>query len=138
MNERRYTACGGVVVRGGKVLVLLRPGRGEVRLPKGHIEPGESPEQAALREVLEEAGYSGLEVLADLGEQLVEFDHEGAHVVRAERYFLLSPRDPEAPPASEGEAQFRPLWLTPEEAIQRLSYEPEREWVRRAAAAVRL
>jgi len=81
----RYTAAGGVVVHGDRVLVLRRPGgvvvhgdcvlvlrrpgRGEVRLPKGHVEPGESPQETALREVREESGCTGLEVRADLGTQ---------------------------------------------------------------------
>ena len=41
MAERRYAAAGGVVVDGDRMLVLERPERNEVRLPKGHVEPGE-------------------------------------------------------------------------------------------------
>ncbi len=51
-----YTAAGGIVVHKGQVLVLLRPTAGEVRLPKGHVESGETLEAAALREVMEETG----------------------------------------------------------------------------------
>jgi predicted NUDIX family NTP pyrophosphohydrolase len=50
LEVRRYTAAGGVVVHDGHVLVLVRRGRGEVRLPKGHVEPGEEVQAAALRE----------------------------------------------------------------------------------------
>jgi len=132
MTERRYTACGGVVARGNQVLVLRRPSREEIRLPKGHLEEGESPEQAALREVREEAGYSGLVVCADLGEQLVEFDHAGWHFVRKERYFLMELRDPGLEPAGGGESQFHPFWLDWGEAVEALTFEAEREWVRRA------
>ena len=51
-----YTSAGGVVIdgTGDQVLVLVRPERDEVRLPKGHIEAWESAEDAALREVGEE------------------------------------------------------------------------------------
>jgi 8-oxo-dGTP pyrophosphatase MutT (NUDIX family) len=74
-DTRRYNAAGGVVVAPGgkKILVLLRPGRRgpngrpEMRLPKGHTEPGESDRQAAIREVREEAGLSEIHVLEDLG-----------------------------------------------------------------------
>ena len=41
MPKKRYLAAGGVVIHDGRMLVLDRPSRGEVRLPKGHIEGGE-------------------------------------------------------------------------------------------------
>ena len=45
---------------------LDRRGRLLWSLPKGHIEAGETPEQAAIREIEEETGILG-EVLAPLG-----------------------------------------------------------------------
>jgi len=135
MKKRRYTACGGVVVRQDRVLVLLRPSRHEVRLPKGHVESGETCREAAAREVEEESGYAATAFLADLGEQVVEFDHEGCHYVRTERYFLMATGDPDAASPSPAEPQFEPAWLTWEEALDQLTYEAEREWVRRARRA---
>lgn len=129
----RYAAAGGVVVHGGRVLVLRRPGRGEVRLPKGHVEPGEDVRAAALRETREESGYGCLVVETDLGEQFVEFDRDGRHVVRAERYFLMRLTDPIASPAAS-EEQFVPVWLAWDEALAALTFEAEREWLRRARA----
>jgi 8-oxo-dGTP pyrophosphatase MutT (NUDIX family) len=127
----RYTAAGGVVVHAGRVLVLRRPSRGEVRLPKGHVEPGETLPDAALRETCEESGYAGLILGDDLGEQIVEFDHRGKHYVRTERYFVMAlPEDGAVVSASE--SQFEPEWLTWDEALSALTYEAEREWVRRA------
>jgi ADP-ribose pyrophosphatase YjhB (NUDIX family) len=38
-------------------MLLIRPSRDEVRLPKGHVEAGETLRAAALREVAEETGY---------------------------------------------------------------------------------
>jgi 8-oxo-dGTP pyrophosphatase MutT (NUDIX family) len=52
----RYNAAGGVVVWNDKVLILYRRLRNDFRLPKGHIEPAETPVAAALREIGEEAG----------------------------------------------------------------------------------
>jgi 8-oxo-dGTP pyrophosphatase MutT (NUDIX family) len=101
-----------------------------MRLPKGHVEPGENRRQAALREVGEETGLTGLNVAADLGHQTVEFDWQGHHYVRDESYFLMTPA-PGAEP-SHPEKQFKRLWLTWQDALTRLTFEAEREWVRRA------
>jgi 8-oxo-dGTP pyrophosphatase MutT (NUDIX family) len=104
-----------------------------VRLPKGHVEPGESTEQAALREVREEAGLLDLEILASLGHQTAEFDWDGQRFIREEFYFLMT-----LPPNAEyhrPEGQFERLWLPWEHAARKLSFEAEREWVRRAQEA---
>jgi hypothetical protein len=92
----------------------------------------ESFEQTALRKVLEESGYSEIEVITDLGEQLVEFDHDGRHFVRTERYFLMATRVSDLGPRTQGELQFNPVWLNWEEAMEKLTFDAEREWVRRA------
>lgn len=127
-----YTAAGGVLVNGDRYLVLFRPKRREYRLPKGHVEEGETVPSTALREVTEESGYAA-EAIADLGEQLVEFDSDGKHYARTERYFLMKLKDGER--RHEGEAQFEPLWLPFDEALHMLTFESEKEWLRRANKA---
>lgn len=141
MKTVRYATAGGVVLAGDRVLVLLRPGRGEVRLPKGKLEPDEAAEDTAVREVREEAGFRDVEIVADLGAMTVEFDRledDGTpmHIVRDERYWLMrlaSPSRVERP--AEDEEQFIADFRSIDEALETLTYEPEREWVRRALAA---
>ncbi len=132
MRQIYYQAAGGVVMHRGQVLLLDRPGRGEVRLPKGHIEEGETPSQAALREVREEAGYAHLEIVASLGTQHVQFERPQRQVTRDEHYFLMRLCDEAQVEREEQELQFIPLWTAPAEALQRLTFEVEREFVRRA------
>lgn len=65
-----HTSAGGVVVRSVAAqlfVVLIREGGhpGYV-LPKGHVEPGESLDEAAAREVSEEAGLAGLTKLGEI------------------------------------------------------------------------
>ena len=57
-------AAGGIVVTNGKFVSILRHGIPD--LPKGHIEKGETPEVAALREVEEETGISNLQIVKTL------------------------------------------------------------------------
>ncbi len=128
----RYIAAGGVIVHGGLVLVLRWPSRDEVRLPKGHVEPGETVREAALREASEESGYLDLEIVTDMGHQRVAFDNEGRHVVRTERYFLMTLMGRPSRPRGRGEPKFDPVWLNWDAALDALTYEAEREWVRRA------
>ncbi len=134
LSTVRYVAAGGVVVHEERVLVLRRSSRGEVRLPKGHVEPGESLEETALREVCEESGCQGPLIVADLGRQIVTFDVPGRRVVRTEQYFLMRPVDGAAL-LGESERQFAPEWMAWDEALAALTFEPEREWVRRARRA---
>jgi 8-oxo-dGTP pyrophosphatase MutT (NUDIX family) len=130
-----YEAAGGVVVRDDQVLVLRRAYPPQVRLPKGHIEPDEDVQQAALREVREESGYLDLVMVDDLGTQRVEFAVNVRYVVRRERYFLMQLADG-SQRSDGGEAQFEPLWLPWDEALAQMTFEAEREWVRRARTYV--
>jgi len=57
-------AAGGVVITNGKIVSITRHDIPD--LPKGHIEKGESPEQAALREVEEETGIGKLHIIKEL------------------------------------------------------------------------
>ena len=61
---RMAPAAGGVVVADGKIVTITRNGIPD--LPKGHIEKGENPEQAALREVEEETGIDKLHIVKEL------------------------------------------------------------------------
>lgn len=147
MKTVRYRAAGGVVTQqnildhlpasGTYLLLLDRPGRSEVRLPKGHIDPGESAEEAAVRETCEEAGYSDLRILADLGLRTVEFDYKGAHYIRDERYFLmqlLSARQKPRPPKDA--KQFQVLWVPSAIASSHLTFAAEQQFVEDAVRAL--
>ena len=135
MPQVRYAAAGGVVVHEGRVLLLDRPSRGEMRLPKGHIDPGETAVEAALREVCEETGYADLVVLAELGTQRVEFvdPYKDRRVTRDDTYFLLGLASQTQIERDEHERQFRPIWVPFEEALAQLTFEAEREFLRRAS-----
>ena len=61
---RMAPAAGGVVVKDGKFVAIMRHGIPD--LPKGHIEQGETPENAALREVEEETSIGKLHIVKEL------------------------------------------------------------------------
>lgn len=140
-----YRAAGGVVLDdGGRVLLLERDVvrdavlRHEIRLPKGHIEAGETAQQAALREVCEESGFCGLAIVADLGQNTVEFVSQGRPTQRQEHYFLMRLAEPQRRPpqptsANADEALFRPLWAADLPAAEALlTYDSEKHFTRQA------
>lgn len=93
-------------------------------LPKGHIDPGETPEETAVREVREEAGVVG-EIEAELGVDAYATDREDVRAL----YFLM--RFAGEVPADEDREL---CWLPFEEAQERVSFEGARALVAAARA----
>jgi 8-oxo-dGTP pyrophosphatase MutT (NUDIX family) len=89
------TSAGGLVVdraqgaaRAAVIARLNRAGRVEWCLPKGHLEQGETPEQAAVREIEEETGIRG-RVVRPLGTIEYRFSAEGRRVHKLVHHYLL-------------------------------------------------
>lgn len=122
------THAGGIVYRegaGGHEFLIVRSSDDEHWvLPKGHIEPGERPEETALREVREEAGIEGT-IARRVGVWRFDRDAEAVHVA----YFLL--RFSSAVGSQEGR---RMRWCSLEDALKRLTFPEGREALKHAAA----
>jgi 8-oxo-dGTP pyrophosphatase MutT (NUDIX family) len=136
---RREFSAGGVLVRrlrGRWVVAAIQPRRHgpEVwALPKGHIDPGETGEAAALREVAEETGAYGRS-LGKLGDVRYVFTWEGERIFKIVSFFLVryeGGRLGDVPPAFRHEvAEVR--WLPLAEAPGLLAYAGERELAQKA------
>ncbi|WP_428066490.1 NUDIX hydrolase [Candidatus Proelusimicrobium volucris] len=84
-------SCGGVMLEGSKVLLVQvksMKGRKIWTFPKGHIEPGETPRQAALREVLEETGYKA-SILKPMLKVRYAFTLKGKYVKKVVQWYLM-------------------------------------------------
>lgn len=69
MSVARVVSCGVVLVNAGRVFTCRATGTARWDLPKGVLDPGETPRQAAVREAWEECGLQlDAETLHDLGE----------------------------------------------------------------------
>ncbi|MGZ8734026.1 MAG: NUDIX hydrolase [Acidimicrobiia bacterium] len=125
-------AAGGVVRRRtgddpatDEIVVVHRPRYDDWSLPKGKLEPGETFEAAAQREVEEETGLR-----CALGRELspVEYrDRKGRP--KLVRYWLMDAADSARPFTPNAEVD-RLCWCSPEDAVHLLSYEHDRELVR--------
>ena len=129
-----YSAGGLVVdvVHGCAALIgrLDRRGRLLWSLPKGHIEDGETAEQAAVREVEEETGIVAA-VQAPLGSIDYWFVAEDRRVHKTVQHFLLSALGGEL---SDADVEVTEVaWVPLTELGSRLAYADERRLVRLAA-----
>lgn len=111
-----------------------------VALPKGTIDPGEKPDQTALREIREETGVRAdlITKLADTKYFYIRSWGDHARVFKVVSFYLLmyrSGRMGNISPEMRIEVQ-RAFWLPLEAAPKRLSYKGEREIVELAIAYV--
>jgi len=102
LNEtfKMAPAAGGVVITDGKIVSITRHDIPD--LPKGHIEKGESPEQAALREVEEETGIGKLHIIKELHSTWhCYFEHEEWRLKRIYWYLMESEETIQPKPQTE-------------------------------------
>lgn len=98
-------------------------------LPKGHPDGSESSEQAALREVREEAGVEA-EVVGSLGEVRYWYQRDGRRIAKSVEFFLL--RYVSGDVADHDHEVEQARWVPAAEAAETLTYAGERDMVRRA------
>ncbi|MBN1307444.1 MAG: NUDIX domain-containing protein [Chitinispirillaceae bacterium] len=126
--ETRYIEEAGAIAikthrRPLKVLLILSKKKPQVRIfPKGHIEPGESAEETARRELLEEAGVSG-EPVGRAGRITYAFNGKRYRVVY---YVFRYTRK-----IHNGEKGRDPCWYVPQEAYALLPFDEIRRLLKK-------
>jgi 8-oxo-dGTP pyrophosphatase MutT (NUDIX family) len=125
--QREGDASKGTKKRSQKVLLAL---------PKGLVDPGEKPEQTAIREVREETGIVAVPVtkLGDIKYVYVRSWGDRQRVFKIVNFYLLryrSGRIDDISPEMRVEVK-RALWIALAEAQKKLSYKGERDMARRA------
>ncbi|HSD49098.1 MAG TPA: NUDIX hydrolase, partial [Actinomycetota bacterium] len=138
---QREVSAGGVVYRrdGEDVEVVLasrRTRRGDLAwgLAKGGIEPGESHEDAAVREVLEETGYTA-EIEASLGDTRYFYVWGDTRIRKTVHFFLM--RCTGGDPDDRDDEMEEVRWFPLDRALKRAAYRGEREVLGRAAELLR-
>lgn len=124
------TSAGGLVVdldgdvpRGALIGRVDRRGRLLWSLPKGHVEPGETAEQAAIREIQEETGISG-EILGSLGTIDFWFIADGRRIHKTVHHFLLRAVGGELSDADIEVSEV--AWVPLPDITEQLAYPDER------------
>jgi 8-oxo-dGTP diphosphatase len=116
----RVDAAGGVVERDGRVLLVHRPRYDDWSFPKGKLDPGESFEDAALREVEEETGLR-----CTLGRELPSTRYEAKGRPKLVRYWAMTPQEEPGFEPNDETDDLR--WVTRAEALELLTYDRDRD-----------
>jgi len=137
MRRVEETSAGGLVIdaprgrgpRGPRAALIARHdrrGRLVWSLPKGHLEQGETPEDAAVREIAEETGIAG-RVVAPLGTIDFWFVAENRRIHKTVHHYLLIAEGGEL--SDEDIEVVEVAWVPLDELTDRLEYDDERRLI---------
>jgi 8-oxo-dGTP pyrophosphatase MutT (NUDIX family) len=135
-KPREEVSAGGIVFRrdGERTFYLLiRDSYRNWGFPKGHLEEGEEPASAAMREVSEETGLASLELRAPIEVIDWNFRFRGRLIHKTCHFFLIeTPDSRTAPQHAEGITACR--WASFEQAVELVAYENARVVLQQAQA----
>jgi deoxyribose-phosphate aldolase len=121
MAERIERAAGGLVFRKGRTgldVLMIQDAYGKLSFPKGHVEPLESFEEAALREIEEETGIKS-RVIETLGRVEYPVFRDGVSIRKQVRFYLLEAIDEQDEPLYQEEEIKGAFYLPLDEAKRR-------------------
>lgn len=117
------------------LFLLIRDSYRNWGFPKGHLEEGEPPSEAALRETSEETGLGDLALRGEIDVIEWFFRFRGQLIHKRCHFFLMeSASEATKPQRSEGITACK--WLSLEKALELVSYENARAVLRKAAEMV--
>jgi len=135
-EQAREFSAGGVVVRGEQLVAIVPTRRAAdgsrvLALPKGHVDPGETPIEAAVREVREETGIVA-EPVCELGESRYWYRRDGRTIGKTVQFFLFEYIEGDTADHDDEVEEVR--WISLRDALTELSHTAEREMVELALA----
>ncbi|MBU1031903.1 NUDIX hydrolase [Patescibacteria group bacterium] len=127
--KREFSAGGIVFNNKGQVLVTQHSQNKHWSFPKGLIDSGQTPEEAALREVKEEGGVKA-EIIDKIGYSKYIYSLNGEKIFKVVTYFLMKyisgdPKDHDWEVEEAG-------WYEPEDALKQLTFNQDKELLKKA------
>jgi bis(5'-nucleosidyl)-tetraphosphatase len=117
-------SAGGIVIRnirGSWHVLLIRDQADKWTFPKGMINDGEQPLEAAIREIREEVGLSDLRMVSPLGEISFTYNRNGK-TRKTVSYFLFVSESSKKPVCQTEEGIREAVFMQPEQALKQTGY----------------
>lgn len=127
---KREFSAGGIVFNNlGQVLLTKHSQNKHWSFPKGLIDPGQTSQQAAVREVREEGGVEA-EIIDKVGYSKYVYSFKGEKIFKVVTYFLMKyisgdHKDHDFEVEESG-------WYTPEDALKQLSFSQDKTLLKKA------
>lgn len=139
MEAARTRSAGGVVLGDSGTIALVQSATsGFWTLPKGHVDPGETDEEAARREIHEEAGLTDLEFIDDLGTyerpHILPDGSDDPYETKTIHMFLFAAQ-PHASLLPTHEMQAA-RWVSFRELANEIAYMKDRVWLASVAKRI--
>ena len=127
--KREFSAGGIVFNSKGEVLVTQHSQNKHWSFPKGLIDPGQTPEQAAVREVKEEGGVEA-EILDKVGYNKYVYTMDGEKIFKVVTYFLMKYKSGDI---KDHDWEVSDVgWYTPEDALKKLTFSQDKNLLKKA------
>lgn len=138
-NSLKEFSAGGIIVKkagSGLKVLLIKDGYGRWTWPKGKIEKGETPENAAIREIGEEVGLKNIILLDKIDIIRYFYRLKGKLIFKTVYLYLFKAEGNENLKVLKAEINAAE-WLAPDEAVEKLDYKGSKDTLKKALAVFR-
>jgi len=116
--------------KGRPRVLLIKDSYGHWIWPKGHIEKGETSEEAALREISEETGLKKIRIEERLGKQQYFFTLQGKRIFKTVHMFLVKANAREKLVIQTSEIE-KGRWFWAGDALKTIEYKGSKEFLKK-------
>ncbi len=136
---KKTQSAGGIILNDEGKVLLVEQRRNVWSLPKGHLEGKETPLEAALREIYEEAGITKLELKKELGSykryKIGKDGKDDLAELKTMHIFLFFTSEKKTKPKDRSIAGLK--WFEPEDVAKHLTHPKDREFVKTALPVIK-